>query len=103
MQTNHANGHLLFLSIKPLLRNELQCLAAKPSEIPGEHLVVVLITLIIDHVVESQLVHALVGGDDAQPVTKLLFLEELLCAVTHRLARGRSTIFLRAPTYRYLR
>ena len=47
-------------------------------------LLVVIIRLIVDHVEESELVYALGGGDDTEPVTKLLLLEELLGAVTRQ-------------------
>jgi len=46
-------------------------------------LLVVLIGLVVDDVEEAELVDALGGGDDAQPVTQLLLLEELLGAIAH--------------------
>jgi len=46
-------------------------------------LLVVLIGLIIDDVEEAELVDALGGRYDAQPVTQLLLLEELLGAIAH--------------------
>lgn len=45
------------------------------------HLLVILIRLVVDNVEEAELVHTLGGGDDAEPVTELLLLEELLGAV----------------------
>lgn len=42
------------------------------------HLLLVLVGFVVDDVVELELVDALGGGDDAEPVTKLLLLEELL-------------------------
>jgi hypothetical protein len=45
------------------------------------HLLVILVGLIVDNVEEAELVDALGGGNDAEPVTKLLLLEELLGAV----------------------
>ena len=42
------------------------------------HLVLLLLALVTDHVEELEAVLALVGADDAQPVTQLLLLEELL-------------------------
>ena len=42
------------------------------------HLILILIGLVVDDVEEAELVHALRGGDDAEPVTELLLLEELL-------------------------
>jgi hypothetical protein len=44
-------------------------------------LVLLLLTLLANNVEELEGVLALVGGDDAEPVTKLLLLEELLCQV----------------------
>lgn len=42
------------------------------------HLLLLLLTLVIDDVEEAELVDTLGGGDDTEPVTKLLLLEELL-------------------------
>lgn len=42
------------------------------------NLLLILLTLVVDDVVEAELVDTLGGGDDAQPVTELLLLEELL-------------------------
>jgi hypothetical protein len=53
----------------------------RPSVV-AKRLLVILIGLVVDDVEEAELVHALGGGDDAEPVTELLLLEELLCAVT---------------------
>ena len=44
-------------------------------------LLVILVGLVIDNVEEAELVDALGGGNDAEPVTELLLLEELLGAV----------------------
>jgi hypothetical protein len=44
----------------------------------GSDLLVILIGVIVDDVEELELVHTAGGGDDAEPVTKLLLLEELL-------------------------
>ena len=41
-------------------------------------LLVVLVSLVVDDVEEAELVNTLGGGNDAEPVTKLLLLEELL-------------------------
>lgn len=41
-------------------------------------LILILIGLVVDDVEELELVDALGGGDDAEPVTELLLLEELL-------------------------
>jgi ribosomal RNA-processing protein 12 len=46
---------------------------------PGAtRLFVVLLSLVVDDVVEAELVDTLGGGDDAEPVTELLLLEVLL-------------------------
>jgi hypothetical protein len=41
-------------------------------------LLVVLVSLVVDDVEELELVDTARGGDDAEPVTELLLLEELL-------------------------
>jgi hypothetical protein len=46
-------------------------------------LLVIILGLVVDDVEEAELVDALGGGDDAEPVTELLLLEELLGAVSH--------------------
>lgn len=45
------------------------------------HLLVVLVSLVVDDVEELELVDTSGGGDDTEPVTELLLLEELLGAV----------------------
>jgi hypothetical protein len=42
------------------------------------HLLLILLSLVVDDVVEAELVDTLGGGDDAEPVTELLLLEVLL-------------------------
>jgi hypothetical protein len=42
------------------------------------YLVLVLLGVVVDDVEEAKLVHTLGGGNDAEPVTQLLLLEELL-------------------------
>jgi hypothetical protein len=44
-------------------------------------LLVILIGLVVDDVEEAELIYTLRGGNDAEPVTELLLLEELLGAV----------------------
>jgi hypothetical protein len=44
-------------------------------------LLVILIRLVVNNVEEAELVDALGGGNDAEPVTELLLLEELLGTV----------------------
>lgn len=47
-------------------------------ESAGRRLLVVVISLVVDDVEELELVHSLRGGDDAEPVTELHLLQELL-------------------------
>lgn len=54
----------------------------RPS-IKTPHLLVVILSLVVDDVEEAELVNTLGGGNDAEPVTELLLLEELLGAA-HR-------------------
>lgn len=65
-------------------------------------LLVVLIGLVVDDVEEAELVDALGGGNDAEPVTELLLLEELLGAVK-LLANIPPIWSARCLTYRYFR
>jgi hypothetical protein len=44
-------------------------------------LLVILLLVLANDVVEAELVDTLGGGDDTEPVTELLLLEELLCQV----------------------
>ena len=46
---------------------------------PHHSLLVVLFSLIVDNVEESQFIDAFASADNAKPVTQLLFLEEFLC------------------------
>lgn len=46
----------------------------------GVHLLIILLGLVVDDVEEAELVNTLGGGDDTEPVTELLLLEELLGA-----------------------
>lgn len=46
-----------------------------------KHLLLILLVVLANNVVESQLVNTLGGGNNAEPVTELLLLEELLCQV----------------------
>jgi len=48
---------------------------------PIPPLLVVILSLVIDNVEEAELVDTLGGRDDAEPVTELLLLQELLCPV----------------------
>lgn len=41
-------------------------------------LLVILVSIVVDDVEELELVDTLGGGDDTEPVTELLLLEELL-------------------------
>lgn len=78
-----ANFALLYIpSRKPLPRPifvlETPCTCRSYRVAKSWYLVLVLIGLVVDDVEEAELVHTLGGGDDAEPVTELLLLEELL-------------------------
>jgi hypothetical protein len=51
------------------------------ARVVANRLLVIILSLVVDDVEEAELVDALGGGNDAEPVTELLLLEELLCAV----------------------
>lgn len=55
-----------------------------PSYRRRNHLLVILISLVVDDVEELELVNTAGGGDDTEPVTKLLLLEELLGPVFYK-------------------
>jgi hypothetical protein len=75
------------------------------------HLLLILLSLVVDDVVEAELVDTLGGGDDAEPVTELLLLEVLLGPVKREKKRSsadrvqvsRILILKSDKTYRYLR
>jgi hypothetical protein len=46
--------------------------------IHSTHLLVILLGVVVDDVEEAELVDTLGGGDDTEPVTELLLLQELL-------------------------
>ena len=48
------------------------------SLLDATNLLVIVLVLVVDNVVELELVDTGGGGDDAEPVTELLLLEELL-------------------------
>ena len=43
-----------------------------------QYLLLIILSLVVDDVEEAELVNTLGGGDDTEPVTELLLLEELL-------------------------
>lgn len=55
-------------------------------------LLVVLLSVVVDNVEELELVNTLGGGDDAEPVTELLLLEELLGPVENAISTMSKTI-----------
>ena len=57
---------------------------ANESKAQGASLLLILLSLVVDNVVEAELVNTLGGGDDAEPVTELLLLEVLLGAVVEQ-------------------
>lgn len=80
------------------------------SKAQGAHLLLILLSLVVDDVVEAELVDTLGGGDDAEPVTELLLLEVLLGPVEmeKKFVSGSSPEAAIAgleldETYRYLR
>lgn len=60
------------------------------SPMHNRRLLVVLVRLVVNDVEELELVHTPRGGDDAEPVTELLLLEELLGAAILVLVFRRS-------------
>ena len=58
------------------------------SKIEGAYLLLILLSLVVDDVVEAELVDTLGGGDDAEPVTELLLLEVLLGPVERMWSAG---------------
>jgi hypothetical protein len=46
-------------------------------------LLVIILALLVDDIEEAQLIDALAGRDDTQPIAQLLLLEELLGPITH--------------------
>jgi hypothetical protein len=42
------------------------------------HLLIIIISILVDNVEEAQFIDALAGADHPQPIAQLLFLEELL-------------------------
>jgi hypothetical protein len=80
------------------------------SKAEGAHLLLILLSLVVDDVVEAELVDTLGGGDDAEPVTELLLLEVLLgpMEVEESVVSGMSPNIMNLggrsdDTYRYLR
>jgi len=55
--------------------------SASQNFLERKSLLVILLLVLANDVVEAELVDTLGGGDDAEPVTELLLLEELLCQV----------------------
>ncbi|SRR6266536_2345551 len=53
-------------------------------------LILVLISLVVDNVEESELVNTLGGRNNSEPVSQLLLLEELLCPIDITLAFKQS-------------
>ena len=57
----------------------------------GTNLLLILLSLVVNDVVEAELVNTLGGGDDAEPVTELLLLEVLLGPVWKKAIVSRWT------------
>ena len=59
------------------------------------HLLVVLVGLVVDNVEEAELVDTLGGGNNTEPVTELLLLEELLgTIVCHHVSSQIAIIYI---------
>lgn len=79
----------------------------KKKVIPSFYLLVILLNLVLDNVVESELVNTLGSGDNAKPVTELLLLEELLRPKLRRTPVSidvwNNTGIFQGTTHKYLR
>jgi hypothetical protein len=64
----------------------------KKRHIGAIRLFLILLSLVVDDVVEAELVDTLGGGDDTEPVTELLLLEVLLGAGLKSMVSGVSRI-----------
>lgn len=60
--------------------NRMTFVLSQKVVVPGinPNLLLILVGLVVDDVEEAKLVDTLGGGDDAEPVTELLLLKELL-------------------------
>ena len=67
-----------------------------------QYLLLIILSLVVDDVEEAELVDTLGGGDDTEPVTELLLLEELLGTAIAISIRAIA-IVNGGITYRYLR
>ena len=67
--------HLTLAFLEPAIVVRLQVVI---DLTPPLHLVIIVITLLTDHIEELKAVLALVRADDSQPIPQLLLLEELL-------------------------
>lgn len=78
--------------------NRMTFVLSQKVVVPGinPNLLLILVGLVVDDVEEAKLVDTLGGGDDAEPVTELLLLKELLgpVVVPHWLAFMPSTLIL---------
>lgn len=69
-------------------------------------LLVILLSLVVDDVVEAELIDTLGGGDDTEPVTELLLLQVLLGAIVGKITVSRLVHMASradSKTHRYLR
>lgn len=65
----------------------------------AENLLLIILSLVVDDVEEAELVNTLGGGNDTEPVTELLLLEELLGTVTESVCASQP--WLRQPVGNY--
>ena len=70
-----------------------------------QHLLLVIVSLIVNNVEETELVDTLTRWDDTEPVSELLLLEELLGSIHKRSANEiiSTCVVIVGFTYKYLR
>ena len=73
------------------------------SQLTVTRLLLIILGLVVDDIEELELVDTLGGGYDAEPVTELHLLEELLGPTTNVSIMLLRSVVGTARTYRYLR
>jgi hypothetical protein len=73
------------------------------ARVVANRLLVIILSLVVDDVEEAELVDALGCGNDTEPVTELLLLEELLCTVCNCQNGVLPDARMCAVTYRYFK
>jgi hypothetical protein len=98
LMTPASQGYILFDRQTP--SQTVRC----HTKSSANRLLVVLLSLVVNDVEELELVNTLGGGNDAEPVTELVLLEELLGAVVSNVSTNVLRIIsIVGATYRYLR